>query len=83
MLSLKMFLKLIVKGDNSKHLLVGKLSSFKNILQVTKFLQNWYSSMLFQGRRCFIHLVHVKEYFSMSPKMMPHVWPIIYLEFQC
>jgi hypothetical protein len=72
MLPLKIFLKLIVKGDSSKHLLVGKLSLFKNILQVIKFLQNWYFSMLFQGRRCLIHLVHMEEYFSMSPKMLPY-----------
>jgi hypothetical protein len=83
MLYLEIFFKLIVKCDSCKHLLVGKLSSFKDILQVTKFSQNWYSSMLFQGRKCFIHLVHVEEYFFMSPKMLPQVCPIIYLEFGC
>jgi hypothetical protein len=86
MLSLQIFLKLIVKGGSSKHLLVGKLSSFKNILQVIKFSQNWYSSMSFQRRRCLIHLVHMKEYFSMSPKITAtkgvHVRQVISLDFE-
>lgn len=50
MLYLEIFLKLTVKGDSNEHLSISKLSLFKDILQDTKFSQNWYFSMLFQGR---------------------------------
>jgi hypothetical protein len=39
MLYLEIFLKLTLKGDSNKCLLVGKLSLFKVILQDTKFSQ--------------------------------------------